>query len=139
MNYEEYEMQCKQQHEKNNSYLGIFQRDLMESGLTHKTIRKHVINVDFYINEYLLREVPFEMQEGCGSRIDMFLGYFFIHKCMWSTPGTIKTTAASIKKFYKCMNEHGYVSKEEYNYLCTTIKENMEIWQDDCAAYNSFY
>ncbi|MGB8454484.1 MAG: hypothetical protein WCD89_19410 [Anaerocolumna sp.] len=90
-------------------------------------------------NEYLLREAPFKMQEGCGSKIDMFLGYFFIHKCMWSTPGTIKTTAASIKKFYKSMNNHGYVSKEEYNYLCTTIKENMEIWQDDCAAFNNSY
>jgi hypothetical protein len=139
VNYEEYEMQCKQQREKNNSYLGIFEKDLMESGLTHKTISKHVSNVDFYINEYLLREDPFEMQEGCGSKIDMFLGYFFIRKCMWSTPGTIKTTAASIKKFYKCMNEHGYVSKEEYNYLCTTIKENMEIWQDDCEAFNNGY
>jgi len=138
VNYEEYEMQCKQQQEKNNSYLGIFERDLMVVGLTHKTISNHVSNVDFYINDYLLREAPLEMPEGCGSSIDMFLGYFFIHKCMWSTPGTIKTTAASIKKFYKCMIEHGYVSKEEYNYLCTTIKENMEIWQDDCAAFNNF-
>ena len=65
--------------------------------------------------------------EGCGIKINMFLGCFFIHKCMWSTPGTIKSTAASIKKFYKCMNEHGYVSKVEYNYFCTVIKENMEI------------
>ena len=105
MNYEEYEMQCKQQQEKNNSYLEIFERDLMEAGLTHKTISNHVDNVEFYINDYLLREAPLEMQEGCGSKIDIFLGYFFIHKCMWSTPGT-KKTAASIKKFYKCMNEH---------------------------------
>jgi hypothetical protein len=139
MNYEEYEMQCKQQQEKNNNYLEIFERDLMEAGLTHKTISNHVSNVDFYINDYLIREEPFEMQEGCGSKIDMFLGYFFIHKCMWSTPGTIKTTAASIKKFYKSMNNHGYISKEEYICLCTTIKENMEIWQDDCAAFNNFY
>jgi hypothetical protein len=139
MNYEEYEMQCKQQQEKNNNYLEIFERDLMEAGLTHKTISNHVSNVDFYINDYLLREAPFEMQKGCGNKIDMFLGYFFIHKCMWSTPGTIKTTAASIKKFYKCMNEHGYVSKVKYNNLCTIIKENMDEWQDDCTAFNNFY
>lgn len=138
MNYEEYEMQCKQQQEKNNSYLGIFERDLMEAGLTHKTISNHVSNVDFYINDYLLREVPFEIQEGCGRKLVMFLGYFFIHKCMWSTPGTIKTTAASIKKFYRCMNEHGYVSKVKYNYLCTVIKKNMEIWKEDCAKFNNF-
>lgn len=87
----------------------------MEYGLTNKTIANHVDNVEFYINDYLLREAPLELQEGFGSGIDMFLGYFFTQKCMWSKLGTIKTTAASIKKFYKSMNEHGYVSKEKYN------------------------
>jgi hypothetical protein len=58
---------------------------------------------------------------------------------MWSTPGTIKTTAASIKKFYKCMNEHGYISKDRYEDLCDVIKVNMEIWQDDCETFNNYY
>ena len=44
---------------------------------------------------------------------------------MWSTPGNIKTTAASIKKFYKSMFEHGYIEKADYNFLCSEIKENM--------------
>ena len=26
-----------------------------------------------------------------------FLGDYFIRKCMWSTPSTVKTTAASIR------------------------------------------
>ena len=34
-------------------------------------------------------------------------GYFFIRRCMCSTPSTVKGTAASIKKFYKCMLDHG--------------------------------
>lgn len=114
-------------------------REEMTAGLNQKTIRRHLNNIDFYINTYLLREVPLEMAEGCGERIDMFLGYFFIHKCMWSTPGTIKSTAASIKKYYKCMNEHGYVSKDEYEDLCEFIKENIYFWQNDCEAFNNCY
>ena len=55
---------------------------------------------------------------------------------MWSTPSTIKSTAASIKKFYKCMMEHGFIKKSDYDDLCDEIKENMEFWQEDCAAYN---
>ncbi len=43
------------------------------------------------------------LDEFCEDRINDFLGEFFIRKCMWSTPGTIKRTAASIKKFYKFM------------------------------------
>lgn len=138
MNYELYEKQCKKQQEENKIYLDIFEKDLINTGLTNKTIKKHVSNVELYINDYLLREAPLKMEEGCGSIIDMFLGYFFIHKCLWSTPGTIKTTAASIKKFYKCMYEHGYVSKEDYNDLCSIIKESMELWQDECAEFNNF-
>lgn len=75
------------------------------------------------------------MNDGTGM-LDMFLGYFFIRKCMWSTPGTIKSTAASIKKFYKCMVEHGKVDVSDYEYLCSEIKENMDQWQTDCAIYN---
>ena len=55
---------------------------------------------------------------------------------MWSTPGTIKSTAASIKKFYKCMLEHGKIEKADYEFLCREIKEGMPIWQEDCAVYN---
>lgn len=139
MTYEEYEKLCKLQQAKNYEYLDIFEKDLMASGLSQKTIKKHLNNVDFYINTYLLREEPLEMAEGCSDMIDIFLGYFFIRKCMWSTPGTIKTTAASIKKFYKCMNEHGYISKDRYEDLCDVIKVNMEIWQDDCETFNNYY
>lgn len=70
------------------------------------------------------------------TELDMFLGDFFIRKCMWSTPGTIKSTAASIKKFYKSMLAHGRIQKSDYEILCTDIKDRMEYWQEDCAAFN---
>lgn len=70
------------------------------------------------------------------SHLDMFLGFFFIRKCMWSTPATVKSTAASIKKFYKCMLDHNKIKKSHYDFLCDDIKENMQQWQEDCAAYN---
>ncbi len=55
---------------------------------------------------------------------------------MWSTPGTIKSTAASIKKFYKCMLDHEMIQKSDFECLSETIKERMPIWQADCASYN---
>ena len=65
-----------------------------------------------------------------------FFGYFSIRKCMWSTPSTIKTTAASIKKFYKCMADHGEISKDKYKDLCTLFKEEMPDWQEECRRFN---
>ena len=138
MTYEEYEKLCKEQQEKNKLYLDLFQKDLITAGLSQKTIKQHMNNVNFYINDYLLKEEPLEMSDGCGVMLDMFMGYFFIYKCLWSTPYTIKTTAASIKKFYKCMHAHGYVSKDSYIELCDIIKDSMEEWQDSCRAFNDF-
>lgn len=124
--------------EKNNQYLEIFEEDLKTANLKQKTINNHLANVDFYINTYLLNYEPLEMAAGCGNEIQFFLGDFFIRKAMWSTPASIKSTAASIKKFYKSMMNHGYVDKENYSILCDDIKENMSEWQAECEAYNDF-
>ena len=88
-----------------------------------------------YLNLYLLREDVYAMEDGVGM-IDSFLGYFYIRKCMWSTPANIKTTAASIKKFYKSMLAHGKIRQEDYEHLCEEIKENMDDWCQDCAQFN---
>lgn len=135
MDYEEYEKLCEQIKKDNEEHLEIFQSELEKSGLSEKTIRKHVNNADFYINEFLLYEEPVPMKEGCGC-IDGFLGYFFIRKCMWSTPATIKSTATSLKKFYKCMADCGRVEKEDYNELCDSIKYGMDDWLSDCSQFN---
>ncbi len=136
MTFEEYELQCKIERESNEEYLKGFENDMKEDGLSEKTIARHLFNVDFYINEYLLREEPLEMRDGCYL-VDDFLGYFFIRKCMWSTPGTIKSTAASLKKFYKYMLSKGNIQKDEYQELYDIIKENMDIWQDHCERFNN--
>jgi hypothetical protein len=55
---------------------------------------------------------------------------------MWSTPGTIKSTAASIKKFYSSMLRHGYIDKSNYGELIGTIEYNMDFWLNDCESFN---
>jgi hypothetical protein len=128
-----YEESCRAIRRENVRMLDIFRKSMQK--LSPKTVDKHVSNVDFYINDYLLYEEPLSFEEGV-KRIDDFLGYFFIRKCMWSTPGTIKSTAASIKKFYKCMVQHRMIQESDYKYLCDDIKEGMPVWQETCARYN---
>lgn len=140
MTYEEYEKKCEEIRERNEDYLEEFWEDLVSAGLKEKTIKRHYQNVDFYINTYLLREEPLEMMHGTNPfYIGDFLGYFFIRKCMWSTPSTVKSTAASIKKFYKSMVQRGYIDESDYRYLVETIREDIDQWMDDCEAYNDPY
>lgn len=35
------------------------------------------------------------------------------------------------------MMDRGIAKKSSYEFLCSEIKEGMETWQADCAAYNN--
>jgi hypothetical protein len=133
--YERYEEECAKRVEENEEHLVFFESYLEKKGLTDKTIYRHLDNVRFYLNTFMLREDAYPMEEGCY-RLDEFFGFFFIRKCLWSTSANIKTTAASLKKFYKCMLEAGRIAQASYDEVCETIKESMEEWQEACAMYN---
>ncbi len=138
-NYYEEQEEFLEARKENAKYMNIFLQDLKRTRLSPKTIQNHIDNVDFYLTDYL----PFtngnstDMKSGCETyNLRDFLGYFFIHKCMWSTPNNLKTTGASIKKFYKCMADHDKISKDKYKDLCTLFKEEMADWQEECRKFN---
>lgn len=137
MTYQEYEKKCDEIIIRNTVYLAEFREDLEKAGLKDKTIRRHCNNVKLYINTFLLREEPLEAMEGASSyRIDDFLGYFLIRKCMWSTPVSIKSSAASIKKFYESMRNRSRIEIEDYDDLILAIKEKIGEWMAACDDYN---
>lgn len=79
----------------------------------------------------------FSMENGCKDEyLSDFFGYFFIRKCMWSTPDTVKSTMASLKKFYRFMYESNRLSKEDYEEFMDTIRIDKEYWIDCCSKYN---
>ena len=141
---------------QNERYLELFKQS-MQGKLSDKVICRHLSNMDMFLNWFLVDYVehdwgkggtgensygPAPMEDGMGE-IGEFLGYFFIRKCMDSTPATIKSTAASIKKFYKCMLEnkqYGELSeaefKEEYDDMLEHIKDRLDDWMADCEQYN---
>ena len=133
----EFETQCIEQRKINLKYLDLFREELEHAGLSGKTIQRHLSNMEFYLNTYLLHDEILPMEEGCKpERLDEYFNWFFIRKCAWSTPASIKTTASSLKKFYKCMREKGYISEDAYSCLPDTFRYDMEDWQKDCAVYN---
>ena len=136
ISYEEYEKKLKKIKKQNQKYLGEFEKWLKNKGLVKKTIRNHVVNADLYINEYLNYYEINEMKNGYHMINDFFEDWF-IRKCLWLTAATVKSTAASIKKFYNCMQQLNYIDKESYKELCDEIKEGMEYWIDEVEEYNA--
>lgn len=133
--YEQYEKDSKRIRKENENLLNYFKKWLSDKKLSKKTIDKHVSNVDFYINDFLLYEDTIEAADGV-SNIGMFLGYWFIRKAMWASKAAIKENATSLKKFYEFMLEKKNISKESFEYLKETIKEDMPEWTATMERYD---
>jgi len=132
--YKKYEEECKKIRKDNERLLKEFGVWLQSSGLSKKTIQNHVSNIDFYINEFLLYEDATEARKGVHA-VDMFLGFWFIRKAMWSSRASIKGNAASLKKFYTFLEKNGVIDKEDLTDLTLTIKEGMPDWLETLERY----
>jgi site-specific recombinase XerD len=133
--YEQYEKACEEIRQSNALLLEEFGQWLQQSNLKPNTIKKHTQNIDFYINEFLLYDDATTPEQGIDE-VSMFLGYWFIKKAMWASAASIKSNAASLKKFYKFLHEKGLVSKENLGMLKSIIKEEMPDWLATLNRYD---
>lgn len=133
---ENIEKKIKENQTRNKKFIKEFEEWLKEKSLSDKTIKKHISNVDIFINDYLNYYDIETAEEGITSVYSFFNGWF-IEKCMWATPYTTKEEAASIKKFYAYMSEKGYVEKEDYKFLCEELKDSMDEILDTLEAFDN--
>jgi len=113
--------------QENDQLLEEFDLWLQGKQLTEATISKHLRNIDFYINHFLLYDEIIEAKDGCGG-ICEFLGDWFIRKALWSSVPQIKSNVASLKKFYKFMYEKGLTKQKDLDLLNDVIREYMPDW-----------
>jgi len=132
----DYYKKVEENRKRNEKYIKEFEKWLKENDLVDKTIRKHLNNVDLYINDYLNYYDITKVENGMNS-IHSFLDGRFIEKCLWASKNSLKQTAASIKKFYQYMSENNYVSVEDYKEMCSFIKENMDEFLETLDAFDN--
>lgn len=129
----DYDKEFQRVEENNKKLLSLFKDSL--NGLSEKTIQLHLSNASLFLNEYFYREGLEDPQEG-SSYIGLFFD-FFIRKCLWSTPNTVKQLASSIKKFYKCMYQNNVVDINALEDVLLSIKDGLEDWMDECEMSSS--
>ena len=134
--YKDWEKKVEENKKRNEKFIKEFDSWLNEKGLVKKTIRKHLNNASLYINDYLNYYDVSKMEDGVHY-VHGFLDGWFIEKCLWSSRNSLKETAASIKKFYECMSEKGYVKQEDYRKLCREIKDNMDEYLEQMDAFDN--
>lgn len=134
---DEREKQLKENTKRNEDYLKMFEKSLEEKQLTAKTIRKHVSNIDFYLNDYLTYYDEIIKMEDGTQYTRSFLGDWFIRKAMWASKSSIKEMASSLKKFYEYMSALGFVKISDYQEMCYEIKDNMDLYLENLEDYDN--
>lgn len=125
--YLEWEITANKIKENNLKLLEEFEQWLAEKKLAVKSITKHKKNIEFYINDFLLRSEVIKAEEGAFA-ISAFLGDFFIQKTTWSSPNAIKENIASFKKFYTFLVETERTSAKDLSDMLARIKEESSEW-----------
>lgn len=125
---------------KNNEKLLVALKKYLtdEKGLSEKTIKRHMEQLDFYLNVYLAEyvgETPINSEDSTGN----FLGYFFVQKNLMSSQTSLKQNGSALKKLYQFLYEVGEISKNDLldanEFIRTGLEEGEEyldsIFQDD--------
>lgn len=119
---------------ENEKHLEEFEKWLINQKLANKTIERHIANIDNYINEFLCYTCVYDIVEGMD-RVSTFLDDWYPRRAYIRKDG-VNSYCTSIKKFYKCMCELGYVDIEDYEDLCFYMKEEKELWIEVAETLN---
>ena len=134
---ENIEKKIKENQTRNKKFIKEFEEWLKEKSLSDKTIKKHISNVDIFINDYLNYYDIVKAENGL-EEVFPFLNGWFIEKCMWSSRNSLKETVASLKKFYQYMSENNYVNVNDYKETFDFIKDNMNELLESVDEFNNF-
>ena len=121
---------------RNKKYLKGVKNWLQEKGLTDKTITKHINNTALFINDYLNYYDVLKDEESMDDVIT-FVTTWFTEKCMWASRNKVKDTAVILRKFYQYMCENNYVFKENYEEMCSSIKDNIDTILEEVYSFVS--
>lgn len=130
----DYDKEFDKVRKRNREILEIFNKDL--SSLSDKTRKDHINNASLFLEDFFYREGLENVTEA-AAYIPSFFS-FFIDKCAWAAPSSVKSLAGSMKKFYKSMEKNGLVGKKECDLVLETIKENLDEWVEESDYGSEF-
>lgn len=97
--------------ENNEKLLGALKEYMIsEKGISEKTAKRHIENLDFYLNVYLADYAQVSPVNS-GDSVWNFLGDFFVRKNLSSSHTSLKQNGSALKKMYQFLYEADEISK----------------------------
>lgn len=134
MNSKNYELEAKRK--ENENYLKLFENQMKKEGLAPRIIKKHLSNVEFYINDYLLFSSIINIEDGMSEMRDFFY-YWFFAKALQSKCESVSAHIDSVTLFYKLMVDQGLANREDYEKMLCNINEYKAEWIKKFSRHNN--
>ena len=133
-NHDRYERECERIRAENDELLDDFAGWLQEKCLSDATIRRHLDNIDLYVNYVLLGEQATPAAEGYAAA-GSYLDFWFIRKVS-ASEWAIRSNAASLRKFYGFLVDRTLAEPEDLDELNEAIKHALPIAAARTQRYN---
>lgn len=135
--YEKRSIETKAQHEK---LIAIYKEDLIQKNLSPRTIKRHLSNIDSFLNWFLIDYKDSDaLDEFIPSFVGDFLGSFIPDKYIGNTKNLIKENAATLRGFYQSMRDCGYISQSMFTRISENISEEVADGGQNYAAFVKEY
>jgi site-specific recombinase XerD len=125
-NFEAYDERVRAIRAYNQPILDDFRIWLEQSGLSEKTVKTHVDNINFFTNYLVYHEPLKKLNEADSEDVWLFLADWFPRKALWASATSVRSYFASFKKFFQWMRETGRVSPETVASVLNTLKEDQD-------------
>ena len=132
----DYDKQVARIREQNKPLLAAFQQWLETAGLSPKTVKTHVFNVEFF-TEYLVYYEP--LKRLAAANADDFYSFsadWFPRKAMWASIASARSNLASFRKFARFMHKTGRWSAKQELEILDTLKANRDELTEIAEKYD---
>lgn len=131
----DYAKQVERIREQNKPILAAFQQWLEAAGLSAKTVKTHVDNVDFF-TEYLVYYEPLKrLAAADADDFYIFCANWFPRKALWASAASARSNLASFRKFARFMRETERWSAKRELEILETLKANRDEMIDIAETY----
>lgn len=105
----------------------VFEKYLHKLGLSEPTIKKHLANIDLFINYFLLQFEILRPEHGI-SEVEYFFGEWYPGNIPDINKADIKAYIATLRKFFTHQARVGYLEGEDIAELNYIINEKKDSW-----------
>jgi hypothetical protein len=119
--------------DRNVELLVTFEQWLRDQGLSARTVRMHLDNIEQFTERYLTDEggstgVPCAADEAELADLDVFLADWLYHQADRSLVETVKSHTISLKKFYACLKETREMPAAESDKILALLQKDRDYY-----------